>query len=83
MNIPDSVEGIGDFNFCNCSELINITVPQSVIVNNIGMNTFDNLKDEAVIHFLGTMEEWASYTNEAYFEGTFTVECLDGNYTYN
>ena len=78
MNIPDGVETIGDYAFSSCYGLMDITIPVSVI--SIGSMAFEDCKENSIIHYAGTTDQWISIASNLSFAGT--VECSDGNYHY-
>lgn len=78
INIPDGVQVIGDYAFSSCYDLMDISIPASV--TSIGSMTFSDCKEDAIIHYAGTIEQWISIAGNLSFAGT--VECLDGSYHY-
>lgn len=78
VNIPDGVETIGDYAFSSCYGLMDITIPVSVI--SIGSMAFEDCKENSIIHYAGTTDQWISIASNLSFAGT--VECSDGNYHY-
>lgn len=79
VNVQDGVKKIGDEAFSSCYNLSNISIPQSVSA--VGEKAFEYCKDDTVINYLGTKNQWLSFASDIRFKGI--VRCSDGEYRYD
>jgi|GEM_PF-5354217 len=79
VNVQDGVKKIDDDAFSACFNLKTITMPQSVSF--VGKTSFSDCKDNTVISYLGTKEQWLTFAGDISFKGV--VKCADGEYKYD
>ena len=78
--IPDSVESIKNFAFCDCMELTSVSIPKGV--TKIEEGVFEYCENLTTISFRGTVEEWGNifkYDEWDKGSGDYVIECTDGN----
>lgn len=79
IDLPDSINYIGNDAFRNCSELTSITIPNSVI--KIGSYVFYDCKNLRSITYDGTKQQFSDITKDSlWYRGIddYTVHCTDG-----
>lgn len=78
--IPDDVVRIGQYGFCDCTNLTSITIPDTV--DSIGSEAFGGCSSLESIVFAGTKSEWSSISKGPdwiYNVPSELVHCSDGD----
>ncbi len=82
VTIADSVTGIGDFAFNECTNLESITFGENSQLSSIGEGAFQYCTHLISITFQGTTAEWNAiskgYNWNFHIDGNYTVTCTDG-----
>lgn len=80
-NVPDGVTNIGEEAFCECSNLINLTIQGSV--TRIGRSAFEDCSSLEIINYEGTKAHWEAIDKHEFgCESSLkTIHCSDGDIT--
>lgn len=82
VELPSSIEVIGEGAFSNCFELERVSIPKGNNLKHIYKNAFSGCEKFLTINYGNTMSEWEDIVKEDgwdYYMGNHIVVCSDGN----